>query len=100
MSAAQKIVEAARIYGGVLTLVGDKLRYRFDRHPPAELVAEMKSHKAELIAFLRRPAPYGLPTNGGHFMPSALVYGNMMVDKHAMTPNSLPWKTASHSGWR
>jgi hypothetical protein len=54
MSAAQKIVEAARIYGGVLTLVGDKLRYRFDRHPPAALVAEMKSHKAELVAFLSR----------------------------------------------
>jgi hypothetical protein len=52
MSAAQKIVEAARHYGGVFTLVGDKLRYRFNRHPPAALVAEMKSHKAELVDFL------------------------------------------------
>lgn len=71
MSAERLIREVQKI-GGSLSLNGDKVRYRMPRNHPQKdrLLAELRAHKQELIAELRRsqgspPPPCGSPECGG-----------------------------------
>ena len=49
---ASRLIEAARAAGLSLELVGEQIMVETDRDPPPELLAELRQHKAELIAFL------------------------------------------------
>jgi len=48
-----ELVEAIAAAGGVLTLEGDSLRFRVPDHA-AHLVEELREHKPEVVAMLKR----------------------------------------------
>ena len=52
---AQRLIEDARAAGLSMEVDGSDLIVEADRDPPAELLAELRQHKAEVIAFLRPP---------------------------------------------
>jgi hypothetical protein len=52
MSAAGHLLQTARAAGLSLAASGNNLVIETDRDPPAELLAELRQHKAELIAVL------------------------------------------------
>lgn len=52
-----EILTRADQHGVRLTLQGDQLRIEADTPPPAEWLAALRQHKAEIIARLR-PRPY------------------------------------------
>lgn len=56
MSAAREILSLARSYGVTLKRQGrDTLRVRAPRKPPDDLLAELRAHKADLLALLAGP---------------------------------------------
>ncbi len=54
MSAAVDILKSARNYGVEITAEGGRLKLRAPIQPPDELVARIRSHKAEVAALVRR----------------------------------------------
>ena len=54
---AQRLIEDARAAGFSIEVDGGDLIVEADRNPPAELLIELREHKAELIAFLIPPVP-------------------------------------------
>src|SRR5258708_4911683 len=52
---AHRLIEDARAAGFSIEVEGGDLIVEADRDPPAELLAELRQHKAEVIAFLRPP---------------------------------------------
>jgi hypothetical protein len=54
---AQRLIEDARAAGLSMEVEGGDLIVEADRDPPPELLAELRQHKAELIAFLIPPVP-------------------------------------------
>src|SRR5215471_18995434 len=61
MSAA-RLLETARAAGLSFEVEGQDLIVEADRDPPPELIASLRQHKAELIAFLA--SPRGRPSSG------------------------------------
>jgi hypothetical protein len=53
---AQRLIEDARAAGLSMEVDGSDLIVEADRDPPADLLAELRQHKAEVIAFLRPPS--------------------------------------------
>lgn len=56
MTAAARLLETARAAGLSIEVDGDTLVVEIDSEPPAELLAELRAHKPELLAILR-PVP-------------------------------------------
>jgi hypothetical protein len=54
---AARLLETCRAAGLSLDIQGNDLFVEFDRDPPAGLIAELRQHKAELIAALAPVAP-------------------------------------------
>jgi hypothetical protein len=52
---AALLLETARAAGLSFEVVGEDIIVETDRDPPPELIAELRQHKAELIAFLTPP---------------------------------------------
>jgi hypothetical protein len=52
---AHRLIEDARAAGLSFEVVGEDLIVETDRDPPPELLAELRQHKAALIAFLAPP---------------------------------------------
>ena len=52
MSVALDLLQRAQQHGLHIEPAGDKLRLRAERQPPDDLLAEMRQHKAELLALL------------------------------------------------
>src|SRR5436190_20535195 len=55
---AHRLIEDARAAGLSIEVEGGDLIVEADRDPPAELLAELRQHKAELISVLATP-PHG-----------------------------------------
>jgi hypothetical protein len=67
---AQRLIETARAAGVSIEVDGPDLIVEADRNLPDELIAELRAHKAEVIAFLLpRPAAVRIETGA----PSRLV---------------------------
>jgi hypothetical protein len=89
MSAAAELIETARTAGVGLTLKGEKLHVKAERAPSADLLAELKAHRDEVLAALRakdaalmercREACRGLPVSA-----TALLAELSEADKAAM----------------
>ena len=60
---AQRLIDDARAAGLSIEVEGGDLIVEADRDPPAGLLAELRQHKAELIAVLVRPSGAGTPTD-------------------------------------
>ena len=56
MAYAEMIVSEIRRAGGTVRVVGDALLVRFGADPTPELVAAIRAHKPDVIAYLSRPA--------------------------------------------
>jgi hypothetical protein len=56
MANAEMIVNEVRRHGGTLRVAGDVLKVRFGSDPTPELVAAIRAHKPDVIAYLSRPA--------------------------------------------
>ena len=54
---AQRLIDDARAAGLSIEVEGGDLIVEADRDPPAGLLAELRQHKAELIAVLVPPVP-------------------------------------------
>jgi hypothetical protein len=54
---ARELIRAATLAGATLTPNGDTVWVEPSRPLPAELVAELRAHKAEILAYLTRPVP-------------------------------------------
>jgi hypothetical protein len=58
---AQRLIEDARAAGLSMEVEGGDLIVEADCDPPPELLAELRQHKAEVIAFLVPPPPASVP---------------------------------------
>jgi len=58
---AARLLVAARAAGLSLQIDGENLIVEADRDLPAELIAELREHKAELMAVLSRRDPESVP---------------------------------------
>jgi TubC N-terminal docking domain len=61
MNAALDILKRAQAAGVTLAADGDQLRLKAPAEPPAELIEELRTHKAELLALLSSAALSGKP---------------------------------------
>ena len=52
MNTAFDILSRAQQHGVSITPAGDTLKVRAERKPPDDLLAEMRAHKAEILAIL------------------------------------------------
>jgi hypothetical protein len=80
---AQRLIEDARAAGLSMEVEGGDLIVEADRDPPPELLAELRQHKAELIAFLVPPPPASAPPLPG---PDALDERALLNDDGANVP--------------
>jgi hypothetical protein len=72
MTSAQQLIAEVRALGGILSVMGERLRIESDEPVPDELLSRLRAAKAEVIDVIRR-RPWGAQDWRDHFDERAAI---------------------------
>lgn len=111
MSAAE-VLSRVKTEGVALVLIGDRLTWKADHQPPSDLLANIKAHRLEIIAFLSAvndPPPASvvwlgrvatlLDCSADFLLTQGFIDRHDLVEQYRTPPHLAARLIRSHPAW-